>query len=67
MYSGESLLRSAALQSELNATQMKNKLLKSYFSYTCHDRFSKRAAMMTPAALNAGDRIFVLDKDQSST
>jgi hypothetical protein len=38
--------------------QKKKKLLKSYFSYTCHDRLSKRTAMMTPAALNAGDRIF---------
>jgi hypothetical protein len=33
------------------------KLEESYFSYTCHDRFSERTAMMTPAALSAGDHM----------
>jgi hypothetical protein len=28
---------------------------------------TKETAMMTPVALNAGDRIFVLDKDHSPT
>jgi hypothetical protein len=30
-------------------TKKKNKLLKSYFRHTCHDRLSKGTAMMTPA------------------
>jgi hypothetical protein len=44
----------------LHLLSKKNKLLlKATLANTCHDWSYKRTAMMTPAALSAGDRIFV--------